>query len=91
MPLTKRLCERISRQAGIVVLRTEPLGSDIAWVGVLVAGWHEADRQPTDAKELMAVIACMLHAAILLGMQSATAADLQRTILQLEAEVRSQF
>jgi PAS domain S-box-containing protein len=82
---------RAARQAALGVLRTEPLGTDVAWIGVLVAGWHEAADPPADAQDLMAIIALVCHAAILLGLQSAGVADLQRSILQLEGEIRGQF
>ncbi len=81
---------KAARASGLNALRSAPLGSAIAWIGVLVAGWHEQDQVPAEADALMSLIANLCHEAVLLGVRSASLAELQQGLDDLEAELRVQ-
>jgi PAS domain S-box-containing protein len=66
------------------------LGTATAWVGVLIAGWRDADQVPEDVEPMMEMVANLCHGAIQLGVQHAAAADLGKLASQLEAEIRDQ-
>ena len=80
---------KAARSAGWTGLRTSPLGSPSAWIGVLVAGWSSTDTLPPDADSLLGVAANVCHAAIVLGLQQAAMADTQGSAYQLETEVQA--
>jgi PAS domain S-box-containing protein len=80
---------KAARSAGWTVLRTTPLGAPSAWIGVLVAGWSDADVVPAEAETLLTLAANVCHAALVLGLQQAAMADTQSLTYQLEAEVKA--
>jgi PAS domain S-box-containing protein len=83
--------QKAARAAGLETLLCAPLGSSTAWVGVLVAGWRDSDGVPSDASALMEVVASLCDAAILIGQQKASAAELQAGLQKVEAEMQAPF
>jgi PAS domain S-box-containing protein len=79
---------RAGRSAGYTALRTAPLGSATAWVGMLVAGWRQTERVPEDASDLMTLIADIAHASLLLNLQRASLSALETQVQSLKAESR---
>ena len=49
--------QRAARSLGLKALRTSPLGTSSAWVGLLVVGWRELQDVPSDAIGLMEILA----------------------------------
>jgi PAS domain S-box-containing protein len=80
-----------ARAGGLRILYKTPVGSSKAWVGLLLAGWRSEDAIPPDAEQLMALLANLVHLAILLGLQRASVADGEQILKRLEAEIRDQF
>jgi PAS domain S-box-containing protein len=78
---------KAARAAGWTALRTSPLGTTEAWVGVLVAGWKAEEEVPADAATLMAILAELCHAAIQLGLQQASVAELGASLHRVEEQV----
>jgi PAS domain S-box-containing protein len=78
-----------ARAAGMGAIQTSPLGSANAWVGLLLAGWEDPELVPDESKELMQVIANLCHAGILLGMQRAAIANLEKDFRKIETEFES--
>ncbi len=79
---------RAGRSAGLNMVRTAPLGTATAWVGMLVAGWRSAEAVPTEVDRWMAVLADMAHAALLLALQRSSLGGLEIQIQSLKAESR---
>jgi len=79
---------KAARSVGWTVLRTAPLGTPSAWIGVLVAGWADADDAPAEADVLLGLAANICHAAIVLGLQQAAMAETQGNTYQLETEIQ---
>ena len=80
---------KAARSAGWTVLRTSPLGAPSAWIGVLVAGWDDADVVPPDAETVLALAGNVCHATLILGLQQAAMADTQSLTYQFESEVKA--
>jgi PAS domain S-box-containing protein len=79
---------RAGRSAGFASLRTAPLGSATAWIGMLVAGWRGDSILAREAESLMSIIADLAHAALLLNLQRAALAGLEQKVQSLKAEAR---
>ena len=79
---------RAGRSAGFSSVRTAPLGTETAWVGLLVAGWRQAESIPAEAEGLMTLLADLAHAALLLTLQRSSLALLEGQVHSLKAESR---
>jgi PAS domain S-box-containing protein len=79
---------RAGRSAGFATLRTAPLGTATAWIGMLVAAWRQETAPPPEAESLMAIIANLAHAALLLQLQRAALIGLEEQVQALKAESR---
>lgn len=79
---------RAGRSAGFGVVRTAPLGTATAWVGMLVAAWRQESNIPAEAEALMGIIADLAHAALLLGLQRGALVRLEQQVQALKAEAR---
>ena len=83
--------QRAARSLGLKALRTSPLGTASAWVGLLVVGWRELQDVPADAIGLMEILANLSHARILMNMQRQVVAELDETLDQAKREQELQF
>ena len=79
---------RAGRSAGFSTVRTAPLGTATAWVGMIVAGWRQAETIPAEAEGLMALLADLTHAALLLNLQRSALVLLEGQVQSLKAESR---
>ncbi|HSR47274.1 MAG TPA: ATP-binding protein [Anaerolineales bacterium] len=79
---------RAGRSAGFTTVRTAPLGTATAWVGMLVAGWRQTEFIPDDVEDLMALLADIAHAALLLHLQRTSLSALEAQVQALKAESR---
>jgi hypothetical protein len=79
---------RAGRSAGFAGVRTAPLGTATAWVGMLVAGWRTPESIPAEAEGLMSLLADLAHAALLLSLQRSALASLEAQVQALKAESR---
>lgn len=82
---------RAARTAGLGYVRTALIGSENAWIGILVVAWEEEDNLPPFVETLMEILANLCHAAILLSLQGASLAELQAQLAQIEEERQHQF
>ncbi len=82
---------RAARASGFHALAIASIGSRTAWIGALVVGWRDPERVPDDIDDLMDIVANLCHAALQLGTQQATVADLGKWAEQLEAESENQL
>ncbi len=82
---------KAARADGLESLHMAPIGGRNAWVGLLVAGWKRADDVPEEAGDLLSVLASLCHAAIQLGMQEATSAEMGAALKGLQAEASGQL
>ncbi len=82
---------KAARAAGLRALRSTPIGSPTAWIGLLVAGWLDAADLPGEVIGLMEVLANLYHARILLGMHREVLADLQAELDRVGIEFSSSF
>lgn len=78
---------KAARGAGWTVLKTTPLGTSEAVIGVLVAGWQDADLVPPDSDALLSLAATIGHGSLILGLQQAAMADTQSHTYEREAEL----
>jgi len=83
--------QRAARSLGLKALRTSPLGTASAWVGLLVVGWRELQDVPADAIGLMEILANLSHARILMNMQRQVVSELDETLDHAKAEHELQF
>jgi PAS domain S-box-containing protein len=79
---------RAGRSAGFTTLRTAPLGTATAWIGMLIAAWRQETLLPPDVESLMTIIADLAHAAVLLQLQRTALASLEQQMQSLKAESR---
>ncbi|HET7010978.1 MAG TPA: ATP-binding protein, partial [Anaerolineales bacterium] len=79
---------RAARGAGVGHLRTMPVGTTGAWIGIVIAGWDQAEDAPSDVDELMQVVTNLCHASLVLTAQRETITALERSMQQMEAELR---
>jgi len=82
---------KAARAAGLGALQTALVGSENAWVGLLVAGWEESSSVPLDVDDLMAVLASLCHASVQLALQQANSADMGVALHGLQAEAEGQL
>lgn len=71
---------KAARAVGLKALRTSPIGTPSAWIGLLVAGWRDLSDVPDDAVGLMEILANLCHARILLGMHRDVLTDLENEL-----------
>ena len=83
--------QRAARSLGLKALRTSPLGTSSAWVGLLVVGWRELQDVPADAIGLMEILANLSHARILMNMQREVVSDLDEMLERTKKEQELQF
>ena len=88
---TEHELQKAAKAAGLTALRTAPLGSAEAWIGVLVAGWRDPNEMPDEAEEWMQFIANLCHNIILQRTQKDHLEDLKEYSHQLQSEIGSQF
>ncbi len=81
---------RAARTLGLRAVRSAPLGTPKAWVGLLVAGWRDLEELPDDAISLMEVLANLIHAQILVSMQREVLTDFESKLNKAERELRIQ-
>lgn len=87
----EHVLHKAARTSGHDVLQTSLIGTHTAWVGVLVVGWDNLDAIPDDAEQLLLVISNLCHAAIQLSLQKASAAESEKALEHLKADVNNQF
>jgi two-component system sensor histidine kinase AtoS len=80
-----------ARAANLQALRTVLIGSDNAWVGLLVVGWSDGESVPDDVEPLSNVIANLLHTAILLRLLRDSLTETERKLDELRKEIRNQY
>ncbi|NIM92627.1 MAG: PAS domain-containing protein [Anaerolineales bacterium] len=88
---TEHDLQRAARSSGLSTLRTAPLGSAEAWIGVLVAGWREPDDMPDQAEGWMEFTANLCHTLILRHLLRLQVNELELVNRQLQAELGDQF
>jgi two-component system sensor histidine kinase AtoS len=88
---TEHELQKAAKSAGLAALRTAPLGSAEAWIGVLVAGWRDPNEMPEEAEDWMQFIANLCHSLILQHTQKDRLDDLKNYSHQLQSEMKSQF
>jgi len=82
--------QRAARTLGLAILRTCPLGTPTAWIGVLLAAWRQAEDMPEDAAVLMELVAHLCHAGINLAQQRMSLSIQQGRVIQLEGQLREE-
>lgn len=80
---------KAARAVGLKALRSTPIGSPNAWIGLFVAGWQDAADLPRDVIGLMEVLANLYHAKILMGMHREVVADLEGELDRVRRELSS--
>jgi PAS domain S-box-containing protein len=88
---TEHELQKAAKASGLTALRTAPLGTLEAWIGVLVAGWEDPNEMPMEAEDWMNFIANLCHNMILQQTQRNHVEDLQDYSHQLQSEMGSQF
>ncbi len=88
---TEHVLQKSARAAGLQCLRTSPLGSSAAWIGVLVAGWRDQNDMPDEAGRWMAFLANICHAILLWQMQLEQIEAMRAELAGLRAQWESQF
>lgn len=88
---TEHDLQKAARAAGLKTLRTAPLGTDEAWIGVLIAGWVDPNEVPDQADGWIQFLAHLCHANITQKMQREQIDDLSSDINQLQSEIGGQF
>ena len=83
--------QKAARAAGIQELRTAPIGSTRAWVGILLVGWTDPESMPPNVEPLIAIITTLCHAGLLMELQKLIARQLERKNRQLEFDLEDQF
>ncbi|MFP3854541.1 MAG: ATP-binding protein [Anaerolineales bacterium] len=87
----ERTLEKAARAASFAELQTYLVGSKTAWVGLLVAGWNQAEDTPAEVEDLMAVLASLCHAAVQMSLQQASSAEMGAALHGLQAEASGQL
>lgn len=88
---TENELQKAARVSGLNILRTVPLGSPEAWIGVLVAGWRDPDLMPEDAEQWMQFIANICMQIILAHMQEDRLEKTKHQLQVLQSELDGQF
>lgn len=65
-----------ARATGFSLLASATIGAPTARVGMLVAGWKSPEGVPSDAEELLEVLANLCHGAVQISTQQTTVAQL---------------
>ena len=82
---------KAARTVGLRALRTAPIGTPSAWIGLLVAGWRDLSAVPDDAVGLMEILANLCHPRILMAMHREVVTDLQRELGRSQKELSTHF
>lgn len=88
---TEHELQKSARAAGLTTLRTAPLGTEEAWIGVLVAGWRDVNQVPDRVEIWMQFIAHLCHTVILQEMREERLDSLSTDISKLRSEIGGQF
>jgi PAS domain S-box-containing protein len=88
---TEHDLQKAAKSAGLTTLRTAPIGSPEAWIGVLVAGWRDPSEMAPEAEDWMQFIANLCHIRILQRMHVDHLEELKETTHKLRSEMGSQF
>lgn len=81
---------KAAKAAGYQAVRSVALGTQKAWIGILVAVWENKDSLTEDVDPLLAIIGNLCHATIQVGLQQAILAEMGRSLSNLEGELRVQ-
>ncbi|MGA9533663.1 MAG: ATP-binding protein [Anaerolineales bacterium] len=82
---------KAARAAGLGALQTVLVGSENAWVGLLIAGWDDAADVPRDIDDLMSILGSLCHASVQLALQQAGSAEMGVALKGLQAEADGQL
>lgn len=88
---TEHDLQKAARAAGLKTLRTAPIGTDEAWIGVLIAGWVDQNEVPDQADGWIQFLAHLCHTTITQKMQREQIDDLGSYVDQLQSEIGGQF
>ncbi len=88
---TEHELQKAARAAGLSTLRTAPLGTAEAWIGVLVAGWRDQSMVPDRVEIWMQFIAQLCHTIIIQETQDDRLVNLSSDISKLRSEIGGQF
>jgi PAS domain S-box-containing protein len=88
---TEHELQKSARASGLTTLRTAPLGTAEAWIGVLVAGWRDVNQVPDHVEVWMQFIAQLCHSIIVQEMQDERLDNLSTDITKLRSEIGGQF
>jgi len=88
---SSHLLHKAARASGMQALRTAPVGETTAWVGVLIAAWHDEDSVLPEAHLHLALIARVGHAILIRQFQRSELTGAQATMAQLDGELRGLF
>lgn len=82
---------KAARAAGFAALHSALVGSESAWVGLLVAGWERPEEVPRDIAEKMSVLASLCHGSVQMSLQQASSAEMGVQLKGLLAEAKGQL
>ena len=88
---TENELQKAARASGLSILSTVTLGTNEAWIGVLVAGWRVANAMTDETEQWMQFIAHLCLARILDQMRKHQVQEVQTNIQQLQSELEGQF
>lgn len=83
--------QKAARASGFSLLASATVGAPTAKVGMLVAGWQSAESVPSDAEELLEVLANLCHGTVQISLQQTTVAELSRSLEKALSDVRGQL
>jgi PAS domain S-box-containing protein len=83
--------QKAARAAGFSTMHATLVGSENAWVGLVLAGWMTGSSVPAEIEDLMSILASLCHAAIQMSLQQASAAELGVALHGLQAEAGGQL
>ncbi len=82
--------KKAARASGLQTLHITPIGSDNVLIALLVIGWEEPDALPEGSKDILDAAAALLHAGILLELQTSTFESLKVRLASLQAKLEEQ-
>jgi PAS domain S-box-containing protein len=88
---TEHQLQKAARAAGLSTLRTAHIGSEEAWIGVLIAGWRDPAEVPKQVEEWMLFLANLAHTILLRQTQHDRINHLESNITELREEIGGQF
>lgn len=88
---TEHELQKSARAAGLTTMHTAPLGTEEAWIGVLVAGWRDQNVVPDRIESWMQFIAQLCHAIIIQRMQEERLENLISDVKKLRLEIGGHF